>query len=47
MRMNFSVGMGRNLSMHEIARHAIVAEENGFREITLLISPIYPEMYMR
>jgi 5,10-methylenetetrahydromethanopterin reductase len=39
MRMNFSVGMGRNLSMHEIAKHVIVAEENGFREVTFVDQP--------
>ena len=34
MKVNFAVGMGRNEKIYEIADHARVAEESGFRHIT-------------
>ena len=38
MRMRFSVGMGRNLRIDEIARHARVADECGFTHLTYIDS---------
>lgn len=39
MKMDFSVGMGRNLRIDEIADHARVAEECGFSHMTLVDQP--------
>ena len=39
MKMDFSVGMGRNLGMYEIASHARVAEESGFKQVTFVDQP--------
>ena len=39
MRMNFTVGMGRNLQAHEVASHARVAEECGFSALTWVDQP--------
>lgn len=39
MRMNFSVGMGRNLRADEAAGHAQVAEECGFTHLTWVDQP--------
>lgn len=39
MRMDFSVGMGRNLRIDEIAEHARVAEESGFSHLALVDQP--------
>ena len=38
MQMNFSVGMGRNLRIDEIARHAQLADECGFTHLTYIDS---------
>ena len=35
MKVHFAVGMGRNEKIYEIADHARVAEESGFRHITV------------
>ena len=39
MKLDFSVGMGRNLRMDEIADHARVAEECGFSHMTFVDQP--------
>ena len=39
MKMDFSVGMGRNLRMDEIAGHTRVAEECGFSHLTFVDQP--------
>ena len=39
MRMHFAVGMGRNERMDEVASHARVAEESGFRYVTFVDQP--------
>ncbi len=36
MRLDFSVGMGRNLRIDEVASHARVAEESGFKQMTFV-----------
>ena len=38
MRFDFSVGMGRTLTLDEVATHAQVAEECGFKQMTLIDS---------
>ena len=38
MRMDFSVGMGRNLRIDEVAGHVRVAEESGFSQVTFIDS---------
>ena len=38
MRMEFSVGMGRNLRISEIARHAKLADDCGYSHLTLIDS---------
>ncbi len=36
MKLDFSVGMGRNLRIDEVAGHARVAEESGFKQMTFV-----------
>ena len=36
MKLDFSVGMGRNLTIAEVASHSKSAENNGFKQITFL-----------
>lgn len=38
MKFDFSVGMGRNLKLDEVVTHAQVAEESGFKQMTLIDS---------
>ena len=38
MKFDFSVGMGRNLRLDEVATHAQVAEDCGFKQMTLIDS---------
>ncbi len=49
MKMDFSVGMGRNLRIDEVAGHSQVAEESGFSQVTFIDSQnlcrdVYPMM---
>ena len=36
MKLDFSVGMGRNLRIDEVAGHARVAEDSGFKQVTFV-----------
>ena len=38
MKVDFSVGIGRHIPIHEVARHARAAEENGFKQLTFIDS---------
>ncbi|MFQ5875893.1 MAG: LLM class flavin-dependent oxidoreductase, partial [Dehalococcoidia bacterium] len=45
--MQFTVGMGRNLRIDEVAEHARVAEECGFSHLTLVDQPnLSRDMYV-
>ena len=37
--MDFAIGIGRTESMHEIGDHARVAEESGFKHLTIVDIP--------
>ncbi len=39
MKVDFSVGLGRNEAIYEIGDHAKVAEENGFSHVTFVDQP--------
>ena len=38
MKADFSVGMGRNLAIAEVASHAKLAEDCGFSHLTMIDS---------
>ena len=39
MKLDFSVGLGRNESVHEIGDYARAAEDSGFKQLTLIDMP--------
>ena len=39
MKLDFSVGLGRTESVHEIGEYARFAEDSGFKQLTLIDMP--------
>lgn len=41
-RVRFGTGIGRHESMHEVAEHAVAAEQYGMEHLTILRYPVDP-----